>query len=93
MLATDLTADLAYDELARIADENGEPFNTLAQCDLFLRAAGMLRRRIPEEADNAGERIRTRDLNTMMAEARKARSIFLLANQSPTVIVPCDDLR
>ena len=38
MRASDLTADLSYIELARIVDENGEPFESLAQCELYLRA-------------------------------------------------------
>ena len=93
MQASDLTADLTYADLARIVDENGEPFVSLDQCELYLRAAGMLRRRTPAEAEQSSARINTRDLNTMMAEARKARAVFLLANQSPTIIVPRDDLR
>ena len=74
MQATDLTADLMYLDLGRIVDENGKPFESLAQCDLFLRVAGMLRRRAPEEANHSGERIRTRDLLNMIEEARLAKA-------------------
>lgn len=93
MQAADLTAELSYADLARIVDENGEPFESLAQCDLFLRAAGMLRRRVPEEADHSGERIRTRDLLSMIEEARRFRGVFRMTSEQPTVIVPRDDLR
>lgn len=93
MQASELTADLSYSDIARIVDENGEPYESLAQCDLFLRAAGMLRRRVPEETDHSGERIRTRDLLSMIEECRRARNVFLFAAQKPTVIVPRDLLR
>ena len=93
MQANDLTAGLSYSELARIVEEHGEPYESLAQCNLFLRAAGMLRRRVPEETEHSGERMRTRDLLAMIEEARRARGVFLIAAQKPTVLVPCDDLR
>ena len=93
MLATDLTADLTYAELAAVVDENREPFYSLDQCELYLRAAGMLRRRVPEEADHSGERIRSRDLQVGIEMARKSRGVFLLSAQCPVSIIPPDDLR
>lgn len=93
MLATDLTAALTYAELAAIVDENGEPFESVAQCDLYLRAASMLRRRVPEEADHSGERIRTRDLLEGMKEARKVKAILSYTGRAHEVIVPTDELR
>ncbi len=93
MLATDLTADLTYDELAKIVDEHGEPFASVQQCDLYLRAAGMLWRRVPEEAEHAGERFRSRDLQTGIKLARLSRGMLLLQAQRPVGIVTTDDLR
>lgn len=92
MTAAEVTADLTYDELARIWEENGEPFDSRAQCDLFLRVASILRRRTPQEAEQSGNRIATRDLLDSIHQARKARAVFLIADEKPTVIVPTNTL-
>ena len=87
------SADLSYSELARIVDENCEPFTTLAQCDRFIKAASMLRRREPSESESQGERVSKRDLMDQIVEARKAREVFLLTSSTrTTVIVPTDCL-
>jgi hypothetical protein len=85
---SDLTANLTYAELADIVDENGEPFETVEQCKLYLRAASMLRRRVPEESEQSGERLRTRDLLEGIKEARKWMSIYLLSSEKPQAITP-----
>ncbi len=89
----DLDPAMSFDELAKVYEENSEPFESLAQCNLFLRAAAMLRRRIPEEAEQGGERIRTRDLDSQMQIARRARAVFQVASQKPVAIIPPANLR
>lgn len=87
MQASDLSADLSYAELADLYDENCEPFSTVEQCDLFLRVANMLRRRTPEEADHSGERIKTRDIEIAMQEARRKKGVLLMCARPTEVIV------
>lgn len=93
MTAADITRDVPYADLAGIFRENCEPFSSIEQCDLLLRVGSILRQMVPEEADHGGERIRTRDIEVAMAEARKAKAVFGMTSQAATVIVPPDCLR
>lgn len=93
MIPSDLTAATSIDELYAVYDANCEPFESLAQCDLFLRAASILRRRLPAETEGQGERIALRDLESAIVEARKARGAFAFYATPATVIVPPDELR
>jgi len=89
-----ITGDTSYADLARLHDENCEPFDSLSQCDLFLRVASRLRRMTPDETEHSGNRIKTRDLMDSIQEARRYRNIYSLKiNQRPTVIVPKDNLQ
>ena len=51
MVPADITSDLSSSELFRIVDANSEPWESVAQCDLFLRAAGIT---TPEQLDEVG---------------------------------------
>jgi len=88
MVAADIKAGATYSDLARLYDENCEPFETVTQCNLFLRVASILRRRTPEEADHSGERIRTRDIDVAMQQARKEKGVLLVCAKPAEVIVP-----
>lgn len=91
-MAAEPTADCSFEELARIVDENCEPFESLAQVNRFIKAAAMYRRREPAESENNGERITKRDLESMLVEARKAQAVFQMASGRTPVIVPTDCL-
>lgn len=84
---------MSYGDLVAVYETNCEPFVSVAQCDLFLRAASMLRRRTPAETEHVGERLVLRDIDSAMAEARKARGILTLQCGPATVYVPPDELR
>lgn len=93
MEPSDLSPTMTLADLWRVYDANCEPFQSVAQCDLYLRAANMLYRRLPAESEGAGERITLRDLSMAIAEARKARGILSFGAAGATVIIPHDDLR
>ena len=93
VLAADLTSQMSFDDLAAVVEENGEPFESLAQCDVFLRAAAMLFRRAPEEIEEGGQKMRTRDIERLMLVARKARARFQYCIQKPVHIIPPAALR
>lgn len=93
MLPSDLSAETTTDDLWRAYDANCEPWESLAQCDLFLRAAAILRRRLPAEVEGAGERLTLRDLDDAMRECRKHRGVFALGAAPVQVPVPPDALR
>ena len=93
MQLADVTSALTTPELRRIVEDHGEPFKSAAQCEVFLRAAGMLWRRTPAEGEESGSRVVTRDLQRQMDEARKALGRFEMTSEGATVIVPPNDLR
>jgi len=92
-MAVTLTGEASYSELARICDDNCEPFETQEQTELFIKAASMLRRREPSEHERDGVRVNKRDLMDQIAEARKALAIFQITSRDVSVIVPTNDLQ
>lgn len=84
---------LSYSEVRAIVENNGEPFTTSDQCDLFLRAVTVLRGRQPAESEQEGNRVLMRDVELQIVEARRMRGIFRVAVDLPTAIVPSCDLR
>ena len=93
IVPNDISAEIAYSDLKRIVYENGEPWSSVAQCDLYLRAAGMYRDTQSAEAEKDGLRISKRDIESSIVECRKARAALLFTCQPATVIVPPDELR
>jgi hypothetical protein len=86
------SADCSYADLARIVDDNCEPFFSIEQCDRFIKAASILRRREPSETEEDGIRVSKRDLMDQIAEARKAREALTITTaQRVTVVVPAGD--
>lgn len=79
-------ATLPLEELTRITWDHGPPFDSRARAAQFIRYASVLRHRLPEEADHGGQRVRTRDLDAMIQQARKALAVATLAARGPTVI-------
>ena len=84
---------MSLEDLAAVVDNNCEPFTSVAQCDLYIRAANMYWRRVGEELEHSGERIKTRDLMRSIEHARKMRAVLSLQSQPGEVIVPTDCLR
>ena len=89
----DLDPAMTRDEWALVFRRNSEPFATLAQCELLIRAAAVLRQIDPEEAEQGGERIRTRDIDVQSQIARRARAAFQYGTQKPVHIIPPANLR
>lgn len=84
----DISHSLSAAELKAIYDDNAEPFASIEQCQVFLRVASILRRREPEEIERAGDRLKTRDIEKGMAEARKALAVFQMQSRAQVHIVP-----
>lgn len=93
MLPSDLSSATSLDELWRVYADNCEPFYSVAQCDLFLKAANILRARLPAETEGNGERVSLRDLIAAIEFARKVRYGLCFASRPATVVVPPDRLR
>ncbi len=84
---------MTYDELAAVYDDNCEPFSSVEQCDLFIKAANVLWRREKDEAEHSGERYKTRDYMRAIERAEKAKKVLLFTCQPGEVIVTPDRLR
>ena len=89
----DLDADMSYDELKKVYFKNCEPFESLAQCKLLRHVAARLRFLVPAEAEQGGERLTTRDVDTQSQIARRAQARFEFNGQKPVHIIPPDNLR
>jgi hypothetical protein len=93
MQASDLTPAMTIANLWEVYETHSEPFESVNQCNVFLRAASMLRGRLPAESEGNGERVSLRDIESAMVEARKQRNIMLAVCRPATVIVAPDRLR
>lgn len=93
MSPADIAPSISYSDLTAIVDQHHEPWESVAQCDVFLRAAQMLRRREPSEAEKDGMRYSKRDLESAIVQCRKQRAVLALCSRPTEVIVPPDELR
>jgi hypothetical protein len=75
------TSAATTEELFAVYDDNAEPFRSLDQCDLFIRAASILLRRVPIESDQVGSRFKLNDVRADLETARRWRSSFLGAER------------
>lgn len=70
-------ADSPDEEVIRAYESNAAPFASLEQVDRFIRAAGILRQRLPADTEHAGHRTSLRDVMDELSEAKRWRSMYL----------------
>ena len=76
-MANLLGSDATIEDMERVYMDNAAPFESINQVDKFIRAATLLRNATPEESDQAGTRLRMRDIQEDINEAKRWRSVYL----------------
>lgn len=73
------TAEASDEELERVYENNSEPFSSIEQVERFIRAASMLRQRVPAESEHSGERYSLRDIMESLSRAQRWRAVYLMS--------------
>ncbi len=83
MSPSDISPETPYEDLVLLYDTHCAPFESEEQASIFIRVASILQRRVPEETEHSGERLRLRDLEVQLQRATRWRAARRVACRTP----------